>query len=171
MADRATECEYEIGGTPHGSLDHSQFLFWNGPDPSGSKDTHTRWVVREAVSEPPTNLLPVATKTQLPPEMVLPVRALVIHSLAHNSLLPSGPPPHANEVRRYNLPRVALPSFSAVSSLVIPTIPPESHDTSPPLGAGRFQLSDVALGDLDMKLYVSRIPCLSMVPILFISVG
>ena len=36
-------------------------------------------------------------------------------------------------------------------------IPPEPHVTLLFLGAERFQLSDAALGELDMKLYVSPV--------------
>ena len=52
-------------------------------------------------------------------------------------------------------PHVILPPFSVLLSLIHPRIPPEPHVTLSFLGAERFQLSDVALGELDMKLYVS----------------
>lgn len=51
---------------------------------------------------------------------------------------------------------VILPSFSALLSRTLHKIPPEPHVTLLSLGAERFQLSDVTLGELDMMLCVSR---------------
>ena len=66
-------------------------------------------------------------------------------------MLPEPRPP------THNPPRVTLPPLSVLSSLIFPRIPPEPHVTLSFLGAERFQLSDTAMGELDMKLYVSRV--------------
>ena len=61
-------------------------------------------------------------------------------------------------------PYVALPPFSARLSLARPGIPPEPHVTLLSLGAGRSQLSDAALGELDMKLYAFlRCPSMELI--------
>jgi len=161
-ADEATKCEHEVASGPTSVPDHAQFVFWNAPDPSGSKDLPARgpWVIRGAGPEPGINFPPVSTTTQLPPETIPRFRALV-PSLVHNGLLPAtppGPPIYPfSEVRACDFPHVPLPSFSAISSLVFPTNPQDPHVMSSFLGGERFQLSDTALGDLDMKLYVSRV--------------
>ena len=159
-AHRTTECEYEIDDTPPSHVDHSQFLFLDWPGPSSSKDAYRRGAVGGMVSEPSTSRLSVSTRTRLPPETVPPDRAL-ISPVAYNSLLfytPPGPRPYTlNEVMTYNLSRVTLPPLSVVSSLVFPSIPPGPHGRLSSLGAGGFQLSDIALGELNMKLYVSRV--------------
>jgi hypothetical protein len=155
-ACRDTECEYEIDSAPPGPSDYSRFSFWGDSGPSCSKDAHGRWAVGEVVSEPPADLPPNVTETQLLPKIVAPTRAL-IYPPAHNSLLPYTPPgprPHTLGETRTRTP-VTLPPFSAISSLIFPSIPPQPHVLSP-AGAGRFQLSDAALEDLNMKLYASR---------------
>jgi hypothetical protein len=114
----------------------------------------------EVASEPPTRLLPVATRTQLPSETVPAARAL-IRPLGHDSPPSYTPPltqPHTfDEVKKHKVYRVTLPPFSATSSLVFSIIPPGPHVALSALGTGQFQLSDVALRDLNMKLYVSRV--------------
>ena len=67
------------------------------------------------------------------------------------------PQPHAlNAAKAHNPPHAILSQFSVLPSLMHPGIPPEPHVTLLFLGAERFQLSDTALGELDMKLYVFR---------------
>ena len=157
-ANRATECEYDISGASSGPSDHPPFIFWNKHNPSGSRDAHRRWVVGGVDSEPTTDSVPaVTTTTQLQPRTgrVPPARVL-IRFLSH---IPPGPRLRMlnEEVRVHSFPRVALPHFSAISSLIIPSILPESRFASSSVGAGKFQLSDVALEDLNMKLYVPRV--------------
>ena len=158
-AHRTTECEYEVGGASTRHSGHLHFLFWDGPGPSGSRDVYRRETVEEVTPELPTNLLPVTARTRLPPETVPPALTL-IRPLAYNNLLfytPPRPQPHTfNETKTFGLSGVALPPLSVVSSLVFPNILPGSCITLSLLGAGRHQLSDAALGDLNMKLYVSR---------------
>jgi len=110
--------------------------------------------VEGAVPELPTNVS-IATTIQPEPEAVPPVRALV-HSLGPNELPPE-PRYTLNEVGAYNPPRIALPSFSVLSTLVFPSIPREPRATFSFLGAERFQISDATHGELDMKLYAFRI--------------
>ena len=158
-AHRATECEYDVGGTLPSHFDHSQFLFWDGPGSSGSKEVYRRGAVGEVVSEPSTSRPPVSTRTsRLPPAIVPPDHAL-IRPLAYNSLLfytPPGPRPSTlDEIMTDNFSRVTLPSFS--SSFVFLSVPPGPHVRSLSLGTGGFQLSYVALGELDMKLYIFRV--------------
>jgi len=159
-AHKATECKHEIGKTPPGHFNHSKFLLWDGPGPSDSTGIRRRGAVGETVLEPQTNRLPVSTPTRTPPEIVPPGRAL-IRTPAYGNVLfytPSELHPTAlNEIMKHNLSRITLPSFSVVSSLVSPSIPPGSHVTLSSLGAGGFQLSDVALEELSMKLCVSRV--------------
>ena len=94
------------------------------------------------VSEPSANLSPVVAEAE-----VVPTAGALITSLAHNDLLSHTSP----------RTRVLLPPFSAISSLIVPSIPPDLHVPLSFLGAGGFQLSEVALEDLNMKLYVSSI--------------
>ena len=153
---RASECEYEIDGVPP-PFDHSQLSFLGDPNPSCSRDVHGRRAVEGMVSEPPTNLPFSVTRVQLPSEIAPPGRAL-IYSPIYDSLLPYTPPGFGprtfDEIRRRH--PFTLPPFSAISSLIFPSIPPQPHAVLSSPGAGRFQLSDAALGDLNMKLYVSR---------------
>ena len=71
-----------------------------------------------------------------------------------------------NEIRTLNFPQIALPPLSAISSLMLPSIPPEPRFALSSLGGDRFPLSDTALGDLGMKLYVSRV-CQMLVELIF----
>lgn len=139
---------------------HAKFVFWNGPVPSGSKDVSTQGcpAVLE-VPGPPTKIH-AAIITQSEPEAVPPARALV-RSLGHNSL-PSCTPPEPrihtlSQVKTHSPPQTILPPFSVLSSLLFPKILPGPHVTLSSLGAERFQLSGVALGELDMKLCVPRV--------------
>jgi len=69
------------------------------------------------------------------------------------------PQQHAlNAAEAHGPPHVILPPLSVLLSLTRSRIPPEPYGTLPFLGPERFQLSEVALGELDMKLYVSRVP-------------
>jgi hypothetical protein len=151
-AHRAAECEYEIDDTPPSPFDRSQFLFWDGPGPLGSKDVYRREAVGDIVSEPPTSQPLVSVGPRLPPEIVPPDHALICPIA--DSLLSYGPRCF-DEITKHNLPRAALPPFSAIPSLVFPGILPGPHVTLPPLRPGGFQLSDISLGELNMKLYVS----------------
>ena len=155
-AHRVTDCEYETDGATPGLLDHSRLSF-DDPDPSCSEDAHERWAIGEAVSESPTNQLPPSVSmSQLQPETVPPARALICPP-AYNSLpadTPPGPRPRTFDGTGSHS-RVILPPFSAISSLIFPGIQPQPHVVLSSPGNGRFQLSDVALGDLNMKLYVS----------------
>lgn len=157
QAHRVTDCEYETDGATPGLLDHPRLSFRDDPDPSCSKDASGRWAVGEVVSKPPINQLPPSvTMNQLQPELVPSARALICLP-AYDSLPSDTPPglrPRTFEETRTR-PRVTLPPFSAISSLIFPSIPPQPHAVLPSPGIGRFQLSDVALGDLNMKLYVS----------------
>lgn len=110
--------------------------------------------------EPQINRPPVSTRTRTLPEIVPPDRALIRTPAYGNVLFYTPPglhPPALNEIMKHNLSRITLPSFSAVSSLVSPSIPPGFRVTLSSLGAGGFQLSDVALEELSMKLCVSGV--------------
>lgn len=155
-AHRAAECEYKIGGASPGQLDFSQPSLWDGPSLSSSEDGYVHGAIGEVDSEPPVSPPLIATRIRLPPEMVPPACA-PISPLAYNSLLSSytlpGPQHHTfNEIRTHEFPRVKLPPLASMNCLASSNVPPGAHVT---LGAGRFQLSDAALGDLNMKLYVS----------------
>ena len=98
----------------------------------------------------------VATITQSESEAVPPGRALA-YSLSRNEPPPGPRPCTFNEVAAHNPPRIALPPFSVLSTLVFPRIPREPRVTLSFLGAERFQLSDATQGELDMKLYAFRV--------------
>jgi len=128
-----------------------------------------RGAIGEMDSELPASSPLVATRIRLPPEMVPSVCA-PIPPFAYSSLLSytlPGPQPHTfNEIRTHEFPRIKLPPLSPINRPTPSSILPGPYVT---LGAGRFQLSDAALGGLDMKLYVSRV-CRSSVGLtLFIS--
>ncbi|KAF9645907.1 hypothetical protein BDM02DRAFT_388919 [Thelephora ganbajun] len=160
-ANRVLECEYEIVGPAPRPSGSPKFLFWNEPGPPGSNDVFTRgrWAIGAVLPEPPTN--PVATITRFPPEAI-PTTRMLVRSLVHNRLSPyisPRPPPHTfNTVRAHGLPPVTLPPFSVTSSLVFPRVPPKPHVVLSLLGTERLQLSDTALGDLNMKFRL-RILC------------
>lgn len=98
-----------------------------------------------------------------PREAVPPARALV-RTLGYNNLPPYPPPEPrpctSSRVTTHSSSRVT--SFSVLSSLIFPRIPPEPHVPLSSLGAERFQISEAVLGELDMKLYVSRVHQSSM---------
>lgn len=102
---------------------------------------------------------PVVTVTQLLPETAPPGRALI--TFPGRDFLPPVPPesrPYRfNEIRKHDPHRIVLPPPSTLFSLIFPRVPPEPHIPLSFLGAERLQLSDAALGELDMKLYVSGI--------------
>jgi len=156
--NRALECEYETAGVQPRLPGHAQFLFWNELFPSSSRDSFRgRWGTRGAVPESPANSS-VATVTQLLPEAVPPAPAL-IPPLSCGGLSPGAPPePQSSTIEESRTPRVTLPPSSVLFSLMFPSIIPEPHFTLSLLGTERLQLSDVALGELDMKLYVSLPP-------------
>lgn len=131
-----------------------RFLFWNQSGPSGSGDVSVEedCTVEEPVPESPAKP-PIATKSEL--ETVPPGRALV-RSPSRNSLPPEPQPHILDQVGAYSYPRIAPPSFSVLPTLVFPSIPREPYVTLSSLGTERFQLSDVTVGELDMKLYAFR---------------
>jgi len=140
-AKRASECEYEGVGDPPGPSEQTRFLIWSKPDPSGSNDAPTkeRWIVG--------SIPQVSTKaSSLILDTAPPARALLTRSLGQNSPLSIASPKH----RLHALSGI----ISVPLSFIPPRIPPEPHITLSFLGAERLQLSDAALGDLDMKLYV-----------------
>ena len=123
--------------------------------------TKERRVIGEAVPEVSTKKSSVTIPPA--PEETPPAHAL-IYSHRRNSPLGGSyafpvPLPHAiNAAEAHDPPHVILPPFSVLLSPMHSRIPPEPYVTLPFLGPERFQLSDVALGELDMKLYVSRVP-------------
>ena len=143
---------------------HPEFVFWEEPGLAGSRGVsiQDRRVIGEMAPELPvtTHVQAATIITQSEPEKVPPARAL-IHSLGPTSPLspiPPEPRPHtSSEVGTYNPPRITLPPFSVLSSFLFPEIPPEPHVPLSFLGAEGLQLSDATLGELDMKLYVSRV--------------
>ncbi|KAF9645913.1 hypothetical protein BDM02DRAFT_389138 [Thelephora ganbajun] len=87
---------------------------------------------------------------------------MLVRSLVTNRLSPytsSGPRPHMfGALRAHGLPPITLPSFSAISSLIFPRDPTNPHVILSFPGTERFQLSDTALGDLNMKFRL-RVLC------------
>ena len=134
---------------------HPQLLYWDDPGPSRLEDVSTqdRRTVGEAGPQSPTDSV---ITTRLPPKTAPPAQP-PIHSLGHGSSPSCGSlrPQALDLIETHNTSRV--PPFSVLLSLVFPKIPPEPHVPLSLLGAERFQLSDVAQGELDMKLYVSRV--------------
>ena len=140
---RALNCTYEIIVGP------AEYTTRDGSDPSCSSDIYTQ--EHEAVEEGVpgvTTSTSLVTITRPAPNVVPPAHALAC-PLGHDSSL------SFNGVKMQGSLHVALPQFPARFSLAPPGIPPESHVALLSLGAGRFQLSDAALGELDMKLYAS----------------
>ena len=159
-ANNALGCEYQIVGTPPGASEDPRFLIWDKPDRSGSSDVFAqeRGVVVEAVPEVSSKKSPV---TITPAPKPIPPASAHIHSYGRNSPRPHTSPtpqPHVlNASEAHDPPYVILPPVSVLLSLAHSRIPLEPHVTSPFLGAERSQLSDAALGELDMKLYASRV--------------
>ena len=146
---RALNCTYEVTAGPaeHTIRDES-----DSPCPS---DVSARG--HEAAGEEfpgVTTNASLVTITRPAPKVVPPAHALAC-PLGHDSTLSS------NGAKMQVSPHVALPPFSARLSIALHRIPPEPHVALLSLGAGRFQLSDAALGELDMKLYAS-LRCSSM---------
>ena len=114
----------------------------------------------EVVPEHPAEMHVATTIAPPGSEGAPPARAL-IHFRDHNSPSPYAPPeprPRTSSgVRTQSPPRITLPPFSVLSSLLFPRIPPEPYVPLSFLAADRLQLSDAALGELDMKLYVSLV--------------
>ena len=138
---RALNCTYEIIVGP------AEYTTRDGSDPSCSSDIYTQ--EHEAVEEGVpgvTTSTSLVTITRPAPNVVPPAHALAC-PLGHGSVLSS------TGAKMQGSPHVALPSSSARFSLVPLRIPPEPHIALLSLGTGRFQLSDAALGELDMKLY------------------
>ena len=133
-------------------------MHWGEPDPSGWSDVSARerGVVGGEVPGVFANTS-LVTITQLAPEVITPTRTLV-DSFGRNSTSLYVSPKRQlhvfNDAKAHNSPSAQLPPFSVLLSLKSSRIPPEPHVTLLSLGAGRSQLSDAALGELDMKLYV-----------------
>ena len=145
---RALRCTYEVIVGP------AEYTIRDESDPSCSSDISTQ--EHEVVPAVITNTS-LGTIARPAPNVVPPAHALAC-SLGHNSSLSS------KGTKMQGSPYVAFPPFSARSSLVLPRIPPEPHVVLLSLGAGRFQLSDAALGELDMKLYASlRCPSMELI--------
>ena len=153
-AERALECEYEVADC---TTEDIRFVTWDGPNPSGSNDVTVQ--EHEIVGGFPeafieSALVAIAKPT---PETIPSARAL-IRSFGRDSTsshLSPNPQPHTiDDAKAQCAPRTLLPPVSVLSSLRSPRVPPEPHITLLSLGTGRFQLSDAALGELDMKLYV-----------------
>ena len=158
-ASEAFSCEYEIVGGPHSLLGQRKFVFWNDPYRSASKEVSAqdRWAIEGEASGSMTNSQ-IATITQPAPEEVPPAVVPVDLFGRIDSLSCASPEPRpqrgVNEIETYRRSPVILPPFSMLLSPTPLRISPEPHVTLFSLGAERFQLSDAALGELDMKLYV-----------------
>jgi len=150
---KPSECEFRIVDIPPSLLNHPQFVFWNEPDSSASTGVspQERWVAAESSTKPQiTTVIQPALK-------MVPSELSRIQTLSRNSTPPSTPldqprPPSPDQA--HHSPPVILPAFSRLLSRVSPRILPEPHLTLLSLGAQRFQLSDTAVDELDMKLYV-----------------
>ena len=148
-----------------GPSDHSSglppLLSRGGPSFSDSKDIslQERWTVGEVAPGLSTDK-PAAAAAQLPPETAPRTRALVRlpgYATPPSCVLPEPGPRTLKETQIHDSTRVALPPFSTLFPLIPPRIPPEPHITLLSLGAERFQLSDTAMGELDMMLCVARV--------------
>ena len=146
----ASTCEYELVDAPNSFLDEPKFIFWNDPDPSasGSLPSQRPCIVSESLIK--TRFAPISPRQ--PALGPAPSALVLAHPLGQSSPPACGspePPPHAiNETERHGLP-LAI-------SIISPGIPPWLRVTSSPTDPERLQLSDAALGELDMKLYVFR---------------
>ena len=153
--DSVLECEYQVVTTHN-----TQFTFLIEPCPSSSTDPtpQEHWAVANLAQDAPPEQPVVTTNTGSILKLAPPACAL-IRSFGRNSRPPLSPlesPPHIlNQVPTRNS---TLPHFSVLNSLVFPTIPQEPHVTFSFLCPERFQLSDPVKGELDMKLYVYRVP-------------
>ena len=153
--DRALECEYDA---VVGQTEHTPFVHWGEPGPSGWSGVSAREheAIGRGVPGGFTNTS-LITVTQPTPELIMPTRTL-IRSFNRNStslhVLPKRQLYAFTDVKAKNSPHALPPPLSVLLSLKSSRIPPESHVTLLSLGAGRSQLSDAALGELDMKLYV-----------------
>ena len=154
-AHMASECIYEIVDAPPTLLNRPQFVFWDesGPSTSGDISSQESWAVGDTIAGTSTKTQVTGiTITQSAIETVPPA---LTHPLGSNNTLSRTPKPRLlNQVEAHKLSPVIIPPFSALLSRIRPGIPPEPHITLLLLGAERFQLSDVALKELDLKLYV-----------------
>ena len=155
QANKATECAQEDDSSPPHPSDRLKPPLRGEPGPS---DLGSRDIVKAVPGFPTKSLVTTITK---PPPRPTPLAHVYDDSPGYNSLQSWAPPePQIRALRepeRHTHPRIILPPFSVLLSHLSPTIPPEPHVTLSSLGAERFQLSEAALGDLDMKLYVSRV--------------
>ena len=155
FADRALECEYD---TAVGHTEHTPFVHWGEPDPSGWSDVSARerGVVGREVPGVFTNTS-LVTITQPAPEVITPARTLINSFSCNSTSLYVSPKRQLhvfNDAKAHSSPPALLPPFSIMFSPKSSRIPPDPHVALLSLGAGRSQLSDAALGELDMKLYV-----------------
>lgn len=148
----ASECEYEIIDARPKLLDPPRFIFWDQPDPSTPGDVYPQecWAPGDTTAGPSNNAQGVESATR-----TVPLALTLAHPPGGSDLPSRGPKPllHApSQVMIHKPSPVIIPPFSALLS----RIPPEPHITLLLLGGERFQLSDVALEELDMKLYASQ---------------
>lgn len=149
-ANRPSECEFRVIDVPPSLPNHPEFVFWNEPDSSASRGASPRehWVTAESSTKPQITTVQPAPK-------IVPSEFSHIQTLSHNGTsLDQSQPPTLEQVHHPH--PVILPAFSRLLSRVPPRILPEPHLMLLSLGAERFQLSDTAMGELDMKLYVPR---------------
>ena len=148
------ECTYEVTAESQNRPTNPRFSYWKSPNPPNPMDatSQERQAVGSVAQLAPI-LTPGATSSRLGPILAAPPERALIHPLGRNF------PPRPSESRPQVLNPVrtrgpTLPSFSVLSTLVFPGIPPEPRLTLSSLGADRFQLSDVIISELDTKLYV-----------------
>jgi len=131
---------------------HPQLSLWDEPGPTSSEDilTEDSRTVGGVSPEPPADSVIV---TRLLPKIAPPDRWSI---LGCDSSPSCGTPRSQalNETKTFNPSR--FPPFSLLLALIFPRIPPEPRVPLSFPGAERLQLSDAALGELDMKLYGSR---------------
>ena len=142
-----------------GLPDLSYFLSRGEPGPSASNNpSRVRWTVEDLVLRSLANAN-VATVIQPGLWVVPPAPGLICH-LGRNGpplLFPESQIHAVDEVETHPPSPVMLPQLSIPPPRPYTRIPPEPHITLLSLGSERLQLSDAALGELDMKLYVSRV--------------
>ncbi|KAF9785434.1 hypothetical protein BJ322DRAFT_829801 [Thelephora terrestris] len=164
----ASECEDEIIDASSNPFSQPRFLLWNKPDPSLPMNlSKERWTVGDAVPGSSTN---TNTATAIQPTLGEVLSAPALSRSSPPSLVSPVSRLHAvNEVETHRPYSVALPPFSIPLPRIHTRIPPEPHIALLLMGAERLQLSDVALGELDMKFRISALCRLSKLGIRFTS--
>lgn len=159
MADVASGCEYETIDSSPDPPDRPQFVFWDEPDPPTSRNTSSQecWGIGGAIPGSSTNpqVAPITQSTI----GTAPTASALVHPLGGKNPPLHGPKPWlhlVNLVKTRRPSSMIIPPFSALLSRIPSRIPLEPHITLLLLGAERFQLSDVAMEELNMKLYVPR---------------